>query len=225
MKMKIYLDTSNLEEIKKAAESKLIDGVTTNPTLISKESAEFIPQIREIIKILKSNCDIYTISVEVTDTDSTESMVAQARKYAKINPHIIIKIPLTFDGLKAVKILSDEEIRCNVTLCFSANQALLAAKAGAWCVSPFIGRIDDEGWDGAELVKEIRQIYDNYKYETLILAASIRSPEHVHQCAKIGADIVTMPYKIFEKLYYNPLTENGLEKFAKDWKEYQERLK
>lgn len=223
--MKLYLDTASIQEIDEATKTGLIDGITTNPTLIFKEGNNFDEEINEIIKILKRNCEAFTLSVEVTNTSNYETIVKEARKISKINPHIIIKVPLTVEGLKAVKILSDEEIRCNVTLCFSANQALLAAKAGAWCVSPFIGRIDDEGWDGTELVKEIRQIYDNYNFETKILAASIRSAEHVHECAKIGSDIATIPYSVFKKLYYNPLTENGLEKFAKDWKEYKKEMR
>lgn len=218
--MKIYLDTGNINEIKDAAETGLIDGVTTNPTLIAKEGRDFKTVLKEIIKILNLTNNNYTISAEVTDLKNHNSMIKQARELAKLDKHILVKIPLTKEGLKAVKILAEEEIRCNVTLCFSANQALLAAKAGAWCVSPFIGRLDDTGENGLNLIREIKEIYDNYKIETRILAASIRSPEHVLNCARIGAEIATIPYKTFEQLYNHPLTDVGLKKFNDDWNSY-----
>jgi len=224
--MKIYLDTGSISEIEAAAKSNLLDGVTTNPTLIAKEGRDFNTEIKTIIKILKKNCeDDFTVSAEVTDLKDSQSILAQARKLTKIDKHILVKIPLTFDGLSAVKILSKEKIRCNVTLCFSANQALLAAKAGAWCISPFIGRIDDSGHDGLELIKEIRTIYDNYNFKTKILGASIRSAGDVLECAQLGSDIVTIPNSIFKKLYLNPLTDIGLSKFESDWNEYQKNLK
>jgi len=224
--MKIYLDTGNIDEIIEASNSEILDGVTTNPTLIAKEGRDFNTEIKEIIKILRKNCsDDFTVSAEVTNLENSETIVKQARVLSKIDKHILVKVPLTFEGLKAVKLLSKEKIRCNVTLCFSANQALLAAKAGAWCVSPFVGRVDDTGHDGMELIEEIRLVFDNYKFTTRILAASIRSPEHILECAKIGADIVTTPYSIFKKLYLNPLTDIGLENFSKDWNEYQKNLK
>lgn len=223
--MKIYLDTGNLEEIKEVAKLGLIDGVTTNPTLIAKEGKDFKYEIKEIIKILKTVSSDFTVSAEVTSTHSVSEIIIEARQLSKIDKHILVKIPLTKEGLAAVKQLSKEDIRCNVTLCFSLNQALLAAKAGAWCVSPFVGRIEDEGWDGIELLRDIRKTYDNYGYKTKILAASIRTPEHVHDAMKIGVDIVTIPNAIYKKLYYNPLTDIGLGTFEHDWKEYKKRLK
>lgn len=223
--MKIYLDTGNIEEIKAAASSGLLDGVTTNPSLIAKTKNSFSKELSSIIALLKKEKEDFTLSAEVTDTESVESMVSEGRKLAKIDNHILVKIPLTYEGLKAVKILSEEDIRCNVTLCFSTNQAMLAAKAGAWCVSPFIGRVDDEGYDGIDLIKEIKQVYDNYGFETKILAASIRSTHHILEATKIGVHIATMPYDIFKKLYYNPLTDIGIEKFKADWELYQKELR
>ncbi len=223
--MKIYLDTGNINEISLAASSFLIDGVTTNPSLISKEGVEFEKQLKEIVKILKSNLDEFTISAELRNTTNYQEIVNQAKKLSKIDKSIIVKIPICEEGLKATKILSKDGIKCNLTLCFSSNQALLAAKAGAWCVSPFVGRIEDEGWRGIELIEDIRKIYDKYNFKTKILAASIRSAEHVSECAKIGADIATMPYSVFKKLYYNPLTVMGIDIFEKDWQIYEENLK
>lgn len=222
--MKLYLDTGNVDEIKEIAKSGLLNGVTTNPTLIAKEGKDFKKVIKDIIKILTKYCDSFTLSAEVTDLKSAESMIEQGRELAKINKHILVKIPLTQDGLEAVSVLSKEEIKCNVTLCFSANQALLAAKAGAWCVSPFLGRLDDEGQSGVELVADIKQIYQIYGFKTKVLAASIRSTSHVFECAKLGCDIATIPTKIFKQLYHNPLTDIGLEKFEKDWNDYQKKL-
>lgn len=217
--MKIYLDTGNSADINELVDTGLIDGITTNPSLIAKEKVDLFTRVKEIISILNKEKENFTISVEVIKTHSVEEILNQAREIVKLDKHILVKIPLTYEGLKAVKILSKEGIRCNVTLCFSLNQALLAAKAGAYVVSPFMGRIDDEGWDGLELVKEIKQAYINYNFETKILAASVRSTYQVHQCALMGIDIVTISPKIFKQLYYNPLTEIGLEKFAKDWQE------
>lgn len=223
--MKIYLDTGNIDEIKKAAESGLLEGVTTNPSLIAKEGKDFKKLIKDIAAILKVHRSDFTLSAEVTKLDSAEDMIEQGRELSKLDKHIIVKIPLTFEGLKAVNILAAEEIKCNVTLCFSTNQALLAAKAGAWCVSPFIGRVDDEGMSGIQLIRDIREVYDNYGFETKILAASIRSTEHVFECTKAKADIITMPYEIFQKMYYSPLTDIGLEKFKKDWEKYEKKIK
>ena len=217
--MKIYLDTGNIEEIKKAAESGILEGVTTNPSLIAREGKDFKKLIKEITQILKIYRNDFTVSAEVL-SETCDEMIEEARELAKIDKHVLVKIPLTFEGLKAVNILSGEEIRCNVTLCFSVNQALLAAKAGAYCVSPFIGRLDDQGTSGISVVEDIRQVYDNYNFETKILAASIRSTEHVFECAKARVDIITMPYDVFEKLYHNPLTDIGLDKFKKDWDKY-----
>lgn len=223
--MKLYLDTGNIEEISEIASLGILDGVTTNPTLIAKEGKDFITTIKEIIKILKKHKENFTVSAEVTNTKSAEHMIKEAKELAKIDEHILIKIPLTSEGIKAVSVLSKEEIKCNMTLCFSANQALIAAKAGAWCVSPFVGRVDDEGYDGLQLISDIRLIFDNYRFDTKILAASIRGARDVMDCAKLGSDIATIPYNVFTKLYYNPLTDIGLEKFEKDWKEYEKGLK
>ncbi len=224
--MKIYLDTGNLNEIQEMSQTGLIDGVTTNPTLIAKEGRDFKKEINEILKIMKVNAPTdFTISLEVTDLTNSNSMIKQAKEISKIDKHILVKIPLTIEGLKAVKELSKDKIRCNVTLCFSTSQALLAAKAGAWCVSPFVGRIEDEGWDGMGLLKDIKKVYENYNIKTKILAASVRTAEHVHEAMEIGVDIVTIPSSIFKKLYYNPLTDLGIKTFEKDWNEYQRGLK
>lgn len=221
--MKIYLDTSNIEEIRDATLTGLIDGVTTNPSLIAKEGRDFNEVLNEIVSIMDTMGKDYTLSAEVTNTDSSDEMINQGRELSKINQHILVKVPLTKEGLKAVRVLSNEEIRCNVTLCFSSTQALLAAKAGAWCVSPFIGRLDDQGENGLHLIHEIREIFDRYKFETRILAASIRSVDHVSNCAKIGSDMITIPYKIFNQTYKHSLTDIGLEKFAKDWNDYKNK--
>ena len=223
--MKIYLDTGNIEEIKEAVKTGLIDGVTTNPSLIAKEGKDFESSLKEIITILKEYKYDFTVSAEVTDTKNADSMIKQGRELSKIDSHILVKVPLTVEGLKAVGKLSEEGVNCNVTLCFSLNQALLAAKAGAWCVSPFIGRLEDEGHDGEELLRDMRKVYDNYGFKTKILGASIRSCEHVFEASKIGVDIVTIPYSIFKKLFYNPLTDIGLEKFAQDWDTYKKNRK
>jgi len=179
--MEIYLDTGNIEEIEKISQIGLLDGVTTNPSLIAKEGKDFIKTIKEISKILKKNCinQNFTLSAEVTDITSSENIIKEAKKLTKINKHIVVKIPITEQGLKATAKLSKEGIRCNLTLCFSTNQALLAAKAGAWCVSPFVGRVDDEGYDGIELIEDIKQVYSNYNFKTKILGASIRGVKDV----------------------------------------------
>lgn len=216
--MKLYLDTGMIEEIKEASSSKILDGVTTNPSLIAKTGKDFKTTLKEILKILKGNSPKdFTVSAEVINTNSIETILKEGREFAKIDKHIVVKVPLTRIGLEAVSILSSEGIRCNVTLCFSANQALLAAKSGAWCVSPFLGRVDDEGYDGIELIKDIKKMYDLYGFKTKILAASVRSPHHVHECAQLGCDIATIPKSVFDKLYYNPLTQIGLAKFQEDW--------
>lgn len=223
--MKIYLDTGNVEQIKFAADTLLIDGVTTNPTLIAKEKRDFKQVLKEISSIMKKTQNDFTLSAEVTNIESSKDMIAQAKELIKIDKHIIIKIPMTFEGLKAVKELSKLNIRTNVTLIFSANQALLAAKAGAWCVSPFIGRLDDCGQDGLNLIAEIKQIFTNYNFKTNILAASIRNPQTVLECAKIGADIVTIPFNVFEQLPKHSLTQNGIAQFESDWENYKLNLK
>lgn len=223
--MKIYLDTANVEEIKKGLDTYLIDGVTTNPTLISKEKKDFEKTLKQIVELFRKEKKDFTISAELTQLDDINLMIKQAKNLSKIDKNIIIKVPMSYNGLKVVKILSDLKIRTNVTLIFNANQALLASKAGAWCVSPFIGRLDDYGQTGLNLISQIKQIFTNYNFETKILAASIRNPQTVMDCALQGADIVTIPYKVFENLDKHPLTEFGLLKFQNDWDEYTLNLK
>ena len=209
--MKIFLDTANLEELKKGAAMGIVDGVTTNPTLIAKEGVPIEEQIRKIVDIIDGD-----ISAEVVSTNSKE-IIDEGRRLSKIHKNIVVKVPLIPEGIVAVSALSKEGIRTNVTLCFSAAQALLAAKAGAYIISPFIGRVDDIGWTGMELIKEIRTIYNNYGYKTQILSASIRGTLHVVDSAKAGADIGTMPFKVLQQLFNHPLTEKGLDQFLKDY--------
>jgi transaldolase len=210
--MKFFIDTANIEEIKKAHELGLMDGVTTNPSLVSKEGREFKGLIIEICGIVNG-----PVSAEVISNDA-KGMIKEARELAKLADNIVVKIPLIKEGLKAVKILSEEGIRTNVTLCFSAVQALMAAKAGANYISPFVGRLDDIGHDGMEIVEQILGIYENYGYETEVIVASIRNPIHVLKAALMGADIATIPFNVMERLIKHPLTDAGLEKFLADWK-------
>ncbi|MFC1493711.1 fructose-6-phosphate aldolase [Thermodesulfobacteriota bacterium] len=209
--MKFFIDTANIDEIKKANELGLLDGVTTNPSLVAKEGREFKDLIKEI-------CDIVDgpVSAEVVSTDA-EGMISEAKDLAKIADNIVIKIPLIKEGLKAVKVLSSEGIKTNVTLCFSAVQALMAAKAGADYISPFVGRLDDIGQTGMELIEQIVTIYEVYGYDTEIIVASIRNPLHVLDAALMGADISTIPYKVMEQLIKHPLTDIGLKNFLADW--------
>jgi transaldolase len=209
--MKFFVDTAEIKEIKELNELGLLDGVTTNPSLILKSG-------RNIAEVTKEICDIVEgpVSAEVAATEYSE-MMKEAAVLAKIAPNICIKLPLTFDGLKACKALTSDGHKTNVTLCFSATQALLAAKAGATFISPFIGRLDDTGIDGMELIRDIRQIYDNYGYETEILAASIRTVNHVKDAALIGADVCTVPPATLKALVKHPLTDKGLEQFLADW--------
>ena len=219
--MKLYVDSSNLKEIEELCELGLVDGVTTNPSLIAKEKKDFKKQIENILDILKKYAPKdFTLSCEVTETELS-SMLEQAISFSKIHKNIIVKIPLTKQGLLAVKILSKKKIRCNVTLCFSANQALLAAKSGAFCVSPFIGRLENIGHNGIELISDIKEIYQKFNFPTKILGASIHTCEHIFNCAKLGCDIVTIPPNLFHKLYLNPLTDLGIEEFENDWKAYK----
>ncbi|MGI6206284.1 MAG: fructose-6-phosphate aldolase [Anaerovoracaceae bacterium] len=209
--MRIFIDTANVEHIREAASWGVIDGVTTNPSLIAKEGRDFKTVVKEITEIVDG-----PISAEVM-SDDAEGMIAEARDLAKIHKNITIKIPMTEEGLKAVSVLADEGIKTNVTLVFSANQALLAARAGATFVSPFVGRLDDIGMDGVQVVSDIVEIYSMYGIPTEIIAASIRHPMHVIQCAKAGADIATIPYDVLKKMFKHPLTDNGIERFKKDW--------
>ncbi|MDD9954582.1 MAG: fructose-6-phosphate aldolase [Candidatus Woesearchaeota archaeon] len=221
--MKIYLDTGNIEEIKHAAETGLLNGVTTNPSLIAKEGRPFKEIIKDIAKMLSKHTKDFTVSAETTSTD-WEGMVKEGLAYAKYDKHVIVKVPLTPNGLIACQKLAKKRIRCNVTLCFSPNQALMAAKAGAYIISPFVGRIDDHGGHGMDLIEEIRTIYDNYEFKTNILVASVRSPDQVRDAALIGADIATIPYKIFQKMFYHPLTDKGNAQFLADHAKYQAAL-
>ena len=209
--MKIFLDSANLTEIKEAMSWGAIDGVTTNPSLVAKEHRDFFPLLKEICEIVNG-----PVSMETTSRDAA-GMVEEGRVFAKLHPHIVVKCPLTKDGLKATRQLTSERIRVNVTLCFSPSQALLAAKAGAYFVSPFVGRLDDISSDGMGLIRDIKTIYANYGFDTKILVASIRHPLHVVEAAKIGADIGTMPFAVLESLIKHPLTDAGLDRFLKDW--------
>jgi transaldolase len=208
--MKFFIDTGMVEEIKDAATWGIIDGVTTNPSLIAKTGRTQADVIKEICSIIDG-----PISAEVIATD-TAGMLKEAEEIAKWHDNVVIKLPLTVDGIAACKGLSDLGVKTNVTLCFSPNQALLAAKAGATYISPFIGRLDDNGHDGMALIEEIRTIYDNYGYQTQILAASIRHATHVRDAALVGADLITAPHGVLKTLYKHPLTDNGLEAFLKD---------
>lgn len=211
--MKFFIDTANLDEIKEANELGMIDGVTTNPSLIAKESGvDFKEHIANICAIVAGD-----VSAEVTALD-TEGMLSEGRELAKIADNVVIKVPLTLDGLKACRTFRAEGTKVNVTLCFSAAQALLAAKAGASYISPFIGRLDDIGQDGMDLIRDIVQIYDNYGFATEVLAASIRHPMHIVDCALAGADVATIPFKVITQLVKHPLTDKGLEGFLTDWK-------
>lgn len=208
--MKIFLDTANLEEIKNAASMGVIDGITTNPSLIARERVDFKEQIKKIVEIVDGD-----ISAEVIST-SYDEMLSEAQKLARIHKNIVVKIPMTENGLKAIKTLSRKGIRVNTTLVFSVSQALLAAKAGSYLVSPFIGRIDDINMDGMQLIRDLRNVFDNFEIKAKILAASIRHPFHVHECAKAGADIVTIPFNVLQKMVKHPLTDIGLQKFLND---------
>jgi transaldolase len=215
--LKIFLDTANLDELRKGAAWGIVDGVTTNPSLIAKEVKPLEEQVRAICDIVDGD-----ISAEVVATGAP-SMIREGKSLAKIHKNIVVKCPLTRDGIVATKALTGEGIRVNVTLCFSPNQALIAAKAGAYIISPFVGRIDDISWNGMDLIRQIVQIYKNYGYKTQILSASLRSPTHVSESALAGAHIATMPFKVLDMLFNHPLTDKGLEQFLKDWaKVFQE---
>lgn len=209
--MKFFIDTANINEIKEAAALGILDGVTTNPSLVSKEGKDFRKLLDEILAIVDG-----PVSAEVISTDYN-GIMKEALEYSKIHKNIVVKVPLIKEGLKAVKSLSDEGIKTNVTLCFSASQALLAAKAGATYISPFVGRLDDISSVGMELISQIVQIYRNYDFETQVLVASIRHPLHLVDAAMIGADVCTMPFDVINKLFNHPLTDIGLDKFLKDW--------
>jgi transaldolase len=209
--MKFFLDTASVKEIQEAASLGLLDGVTTNPSLVAKEGRNFKEMLIEICKIVDG-----PISAEVVSLEAN-AMVKEGKELAKIHKNIVVKVPLIAEGLKATKRLAAEGIKVNVTLCFSPTQALLAAKAGAWCVSPFIGRLDDISSNGMELIRQILTIYRNYDYKTLVLVASVRHPQHVVEAALAGGHICTMPFAIFQQMVKHPLTDSGLKKFLADW--------
>ena len=209
--MKFFIDTADISQIKDLAATGMVDGVTTNPSLIAKSGRNFLEVIAEICEVVDG-----PVSAEVTATDS-QTMIAEGRALAKLADNVAVKVPLTWDGLKTCKTLSDEDTMVNVTLCFSANQALLAAKAGATFISPFVGRLDDIGQDGMDLLSDIRLIYDQFDFDTEILVASIRNPIHVRESAKLGADVATLPPDVLRSLINHPLTDKGLAAFLKDW--------
>ncbi|MBO6739324.1 MAG: fructose-6-phosphate aldolase [Phycisphaerales bacterium] len=209
--MELYIDTANLDEIKEAHDLGILDGVTTNPSLIAKEGIDYGKRLEEICGVVSG-----PVSAEVIATEY-EAMLSEGKDRAKIAPQIVVKLPTTVDGVKACKALSDEGIKTNMTLCFQSMQAMMVAKAGAFLVSPFIGRLDDISQDGTELISQIRTIYDNYGFETKILAASIRHPKHMLECALIGADVATVPLKVIKQLMQHPLTDKGLEQFLADY--------
>jgi len=214
--MRIFIDTANLKEIKEAADMGLLDGVTTNPSLVAKEGhKDFKTMLKQICEIVDGD-----ISAEVVSTTCNE-IVKEAEELVKIHKNIVIKVPLIKEGLKAVKILSSQNIKTNVTLCFSVSQALLAAKAGAYLVSPFVGRLDDISQNGMDLIAQIVTVYQNYDYDTQVLVASIRHPLHFVDACMIGADVCTMPFKVIDQLVKHPLTDIGLENFLKDWKKLE----
>jgi transaldolase len=209
--VELYIDTANLDEIKQAHDLGVLDGVTTNPSLIAKEGIDYGKRLAEICAIVSGPVSAEVIALEA------KAMIAEGKDRAKIAENIVVKLPCTVDGLKACKALSDEGIRTNMTLCFQPLQAMMVAKAGAFLVSPFIGRLDDIGEDGMDLIQRTRQIYDNYGYNTKILAASIRHPKHMLDCALMGADVATVPLSVIKQLMGHPLTDTGIEKFLKDY--------
>ncbi|MGD8858699.1 MAG: fructose-6-phosphate aldolase [Myxococcales bacterium] len=214
--MKIFIDSADIGEIREAASMGVIDGVTTNPSLVAKTGRSFDAVIRDILEVVDG-----PISAEVIATD-TDGILAEGRKLAAIHPNIVVKVPLIADGIKAVRVFTEEDIKTNVTLCFSATQALLAAKAGATYISPFLGRIDDISGDGLDLIAQICTIYGNYDFGTEVLAASIRHPVHLMRCAEMGADVATIPHKVILQLLKHPLTDAGLAKFLEDAKKIPE---
>ncbi|MFZ1518444.1 MAG: fructose-6-phosphate aldolase [Ignavibacteriaceae bacterium] len=215
--MKFFIDTANINEIKEAAALGILDGVTTNPSLVAKEGKDFRKLLDEILAVVNG-----PVSAEVISTDY-DGILKEAHELAKIHDNIVIKVPLIKEGLKAVRTLSLENIKTNVTLCFSPSQALLAAKAGATYISPFVGRLDDISHDGMDLISQIVQIYKNYDYKTQVLVASIRHPLHLVDAALMGADVCTMPFSVIDKLFNHPLTDLGLEKFLSDWQKTQNK--
>jgi len=209
--MDIYIDTANLDEIKRAASLGVLDGVTTNPSLVAKEGVDFRTRLEEICRVVKGPVSAEVVAIE------HDAMIAEAEPLIQIAPNIVIKLPCIEEGLRACKTLADRDVKVNMTLCFQPLQALLCAKAGAFLISPFVGRIDDVGGDGMEVIQQIRQIYDNYSYQTKILTASIRHPQHMIQAAMMGSDVATAPLKVIQQMMKHPLTDVGLKRFLDDW--------
>ncbi len=217
--MQIFLDTALIDELKKGAETNLIDGCTTNPSLAAKAGRDYNDVLKEICSIIKGPVSAETVSLDA------DGMVKEGIAFSKIAKNIVVKVPMTVEGMKACQQLTKKGIKVNVTLCFSANQALLAAKSGAYFVSPFVGRLDDIGETGMWLIRDIKTIYDNYKFTTQILVASVRNPIHVLDAARIGAHIATMPYSVFEQLFKHSLTDAGIKKFLEDWEKVPKNKK
>jgi transaldolase len=215
--MKIFIDTANIEQIKEVNSWGILDGVTTNPSLVAKENKDFSVLVKEICAVVDG-----PISVEAVNTKAVE-IVPEGRKIAAGNKNIVVKIPMTEEGLKATKILASEGIKVNMTLIFSANQALLAAKAGARYVSPFVGRLDDIGQNGMDLIAEIMDILENYEFDCEVIVASVRDPIHVTEAARLGAHVATIPYDVLKKMFKHPLTDSGIEKFLKDWEKVSKK--
>jgi len=213
--MKFFIDTANIEEIKTAISWGILDGVTTNPSLVAKENCDFKTVAKEIVSLVDG-----PVSLEAVSPDAA-GMVAEAKDLAKLGRNVVVKIPMTSEGIKAVRMLSGTGVKTNVTLIFSANQALIAAKAGATYVSPFIGRLDDQGWDGMQLIADILQIYSNYGFKTEVIAASVRDPVHVVDCARLGCHVATIPFAILKKMFGHSLTDSGVAKFNEDWKKVE----
>lgn len=209
--MKLFIDSANIDEIRKSNEISAWDGCTTNPTLIAKEGKDYNETLVEICNIVNGPVSAETVALDA------EGMVKEGKAFAKLHKNIIVKVPMTQQGMKACRMLTKEGIKVNVTLCFSANQALLAAKCGAYIISPFVGRLDDIGHDGMQVIRDIKQIYNNYGFKTQILVASVRHPIHVLEAAKIGADIATLPFKVWEQLFQHALTDKGIKMFLDDW--------
>ena len=217
--MKFFIDTANTEEIKTAKSWGILDGVTTNPTLLAKEDCDFKTAAKEILSLVDG-----PVSLEAVSPDA-EGIVKEARELSKMAKNVVVKVPMTPEGIKAVKQLSSEGIKTNVTLLFSANQALIAAKAGATYVSPFIGRLDDQGWDGMQLIADILEIYSNYGIRTEVIAASVRDPVHVLDCARLGCHVATIPFAVLKKMFSHTLTDVGVQRFLEDWKKVEGRCK
>ncbi len=215
--MKLFIDTGNLKEIEALVPIGIIDGITTNPSLLSKEPGDYKENLKKICQLVKG-----PVSAEVVSTD-TDGMLREGRDLAAIDEHIVVKVPLTKAGLRACRIMTDEGIRINVTLCFTAAQAMLAAKVGAYFISPFVGRLDDISTSGMQLVQQIVEIYENYDFATQILVASVRGPEHVIEAGRMGADICTCPAKVIDQLFNHPLTDIGLKNFLADWEKAQDK--